>query len=138
MGKQILRPANSAMWLQVAAGVFLVTLGVTELSVHDAWFDGMFRGVSQPFGRDADALNIIASILELCGGVALLAVLFTRFPPALYRGLLIAVLAAWVLRILYHYVFTDFAEPDFLIWLNGLAFDAVFALVLGMFARGKG
>jgi phage shock protein PspC (stress-responsive transcriptional regulator) len=138
VAKQIIRQPSVGTWLQVATGVFFVTLGIAELSAQDAWFGGIFAGVSQPFGPEGDVVNVVASLVELVGGVGLLAMLFVPFSPGVYRGLIIATLVVWGLRVLYHRVFTDVAEPDPVLWLNAIALDLIVGFVLWMLAvRGR-
>jgi uncharacterized membrane protein YphA (DoxX/SURF4 family) len=123
--------------IRIFSGLFLIALGLTELNAQQAFLHGVFRGITQPFGADAGALNTIAALVELAAGLLLVAGLFLHIRGSVYRVVMIAVFIAWIGRIIYHSLFAGFMEPDFLLWLKGFSFDAVFAVVLWLLYSGK-
>jgi hypothetical protein len=126
-----------ALLIRVFAGLFLFSLGLVELNAQQAFLQGVFRGITQPFGADAGALNTIAALIELAAGIMLVASLFLSINASAYRILMLAVIVVWLGRIVYRYLFAGFVEPDFLLWLKGLSFDAVFAGVLWLMYGGR-
>jgi hypothetical protein len=124
-----------AKLLPVFSALFLIFLALVELNAQQAFFRGAFRGVSLPFGSDAGVLNTVASLIELAAGIVITATLFASVPQKVFHYVTLAVFIVWIARMGYFYIFAGFVEPDFLIWMKNLSFDAVFATVLWLTHR---
>lgn len=121
---------NSLFWMQLAIGVFFITLGIAGLAEYNTALNEFARAL----GGQSDLLEILIAILELAAGVVLVVALFT---PISSRALFIAcivILVLWGLWILSNHIVNNLAEPNFLVWLNRLALDVIPGIGIWMIA----
>jgi uncharacterized membrane protein YphA (DoxX/SURF4 family) len=116
--------------MQLAIGVFFITLGIAGLAEYNTALNEFARAL----GGQSDLLEILIAILELAAGVVLVVALFT---PISSRALFIAcivILVLWGLWILSNHIVNNLAEPNFLVWLNRLALDVIPGIGIWMIA----
>jgi hypothetical protein len=120
---------TGAFWLQLAVSIFLVTLGIAGLTKSTG---RLLRGGA--FFRGGE-FNTVASIIELAGGGTLLVVAVAGVYRRFFFWVGIALFALWLMLILEAFFMRGFLEPNFLLWLNRLAWYAVVAIALWIVAR---
>jgi hypothetical protein len=116
-------------WLQLVTCIFLITLGIvglTEGSRAALRNDGIFRG---------DSFRVIASIMELGGGVILLVALFAALRARFLFWVGVVLFALWLMLILEAFFMRGFLEPNSMIWANRLSWHGIPAVVLWIVAR---
>jgi uncharacterized membrane protein YphA (DoxX/SURF4 family) len=121
--------------LQIVLAVFLVTLGIVEITQWNSDLARLGRGISRVFGRPNSAFNLIVGIVELAAGVIVFLGLFFSVKTRLlyFATLVIAIL--WAVRIILGFFGQQAFEPDFVTWLNRLAADLVILLSLWLINR---
>lgn len=121
---------NSLFWMQLAIGVFFITLGVAGLAEYNTALNQLARA----FGGGSEFLEILIAVLELASGIVLVVALFT---PISSRALFVAcvvILVLWGLWIVYVHIVDNLAEPNFLVWLNRLSLDVIPGIGVWMIA----
>jgi hypothetical protein len=103
--------------LQLITGIYLVSLGVSDLIAYNSEWNQFARSVADAFGESGNALTVIISILEIAAGAVLIWVLFGRTSGRVVRLSCVVIAALWLIRVLVAYVFNDIFEPSFFTWL---------------------
>ena len=120
--------------LQIAAGLFLATLGIAGISHYDSNLNELGRAVTRFFGGRNDPTSLVIAIVQLVAGIAVLLALFV---PIRGRGLSLLTLAVAVLWAIYLVVVAvrSAFEPDLVSWLNTLAANLLILVSLWMVNR---
>ena len=114
---------NTGTLIQIAVGLFFITLGIVEIMAYNSGASEFIRSVSKAFGGKNDILSLIIAILELVAGIMILGSIFV---PVQQRLVFIATFAIgifWLVKIILSYFLNNFVEPNFFIWLNRLSVD---------------
>lgn len=121
--------------LQFVVGVFLLTLGISELVEYNSELNQFARSMSRAFGGSGSVLPVIIALVEILAGGLLLAALFTPVPGAavFWSSIVIAVL--WIVRVIVAYVLNNPFEPTVLVWLVGFSRELIPGLVIWTVGR---
>lgn len=120
--------------LQVAAGLFLATLGIAGIAHWDSDLNELGRAVTRFFGGRNDPTALVIAIVELVAGVAVLLALFLPVKGRALSLLTLVVAALWAIYVVVTAIRGAF-EPDFVSWLNTLAADILILVSLWMVNR---
>jgi hypothetical protein len=120
--------------LQVAAGLFLATLGIAGIAHWDSDLNELGRAVTRFFGGRSDPTSLVIAIVELVAGVAILLALFVPVKGKALSFLTLIVAVLWAIYLVVVAVRSAF-EPDFVSWLNTLATDVLVLVSLWMVNR---
>jgi uncharacterized membrane protein YphA (DoxX/SURF4 family) len=121
--------------LQIVVAVFLITLGLIGIIHYNSDLAQLGRGMSKLFGRANNPLNLIVAIVELVAGVIVLAGVFMAVKSRLLYAATLVIAILWIIQIIISFFASNFAEPDFIVWLNRLAADLVVLLSLWVINR---
>lgn len=121
---------NSLFWMQLAIGVFFITLGIAGLAEYNTALNELSRAL----GAQSDLLEILIAILELAAGVVLVVALFTPISSRVLFIGCIVILVLWGFWILSNHIVNNLAEPNVLVWLNRLALDVIPGIGIWMIA----
>jgi hypothetical protein len=121
--------------LQIVVGVFLITLGLIGIIHYNSDLAQFGRGMGKLFGRSGNPLNMIVAIVELGAGVIVFAGLFLAVKSKLLYSATLVIALLWIIQIVISFFAANFAEPDFIVWLNRLAADLVVLLSLWLINR---
>lgn len=121
--------------LQLVVGVFLLTLGISELVEYNSELNQFARSMSRAFGGSGSVLPVIIALIEILAGGLLLGSLFTPVPAAavFWSSIVIAVL--WIVHVIVAYVLNDPFEPTLLMWLVGFSRELIPGLVIWTVGR---
>lgn len=108
---------NPLFLLQLITGIYLLSLGVSELVEYNSEWNQFARSVASAFGEGGDVLTVVIAILEIAAGAILIWALFARPSGGVVRTSCLVIAALWLLRVLVAYVFNDILEPSFFSWL---------------------
>ncbi|MFO7781575.1 MAG: hypothetical protein R6W94_08085 [Spirochaetia bacterium] len=127
--------SSPVVLLQLVVGVFLLTLGISELVEYNSELNQFARSMSRAFGGSGSVLPVIIALIEILAGGLLLAALFTPVPGAavFWSSIVIAVL--WIVRVIVSYVLRDPLEPTLLVWLVGFSHELIPGLVIWTVGR---
>lgn len=123
------KSAEVTFLLQLFAGIFLITTGILGIIHYNSDFQQFGRAVNSLFGKSNNPLNLILAIVELAGGIIITLKLFVALGKQLMTIATLAVIAVWIIKAVMAYFTKDIFEPDFIIWLNGLAAYVLFIMV---------
>ena len=121
--------------LQLITGLALFLIGLLAIVNYNTTGREVQRFLSQTFGGESDALDLVLGILLAVSGVL---VAVTTVMPLERKALLISAIVAlviWVVRIVLVYFAGDIAEPDFLTWFAPLVKDLVVLSALWIVCR---
>ena len=121
--------------LQIVVAIFLITLGLIAIVHYNTDMARLGRGMNKLFGRANDPLNLVVAIAEIVAGVIVFAGVFLAVRSRLLYGATLVIAILWIIQIILSFFASNFAEPDFLIWLNRLAADLVVLLSLWVINR---
>lgn len=121
--------------LQIVVAVFLVTLGLIAIIHYNSDMARFGRGMNKLFGRSNDPLNLVVAIVEVVAGVIVFAGVFFAVQSRLLYAATMIIAILWIIQIILSFFASNFAEPDFIIWLNRLAADLVVLLSLWLINR---
>jgi hypothetical protein len=121
--------------LQIVVAVFLVTLGLIAIIHFNSDLARFGRGMNRLFGRGNDPLNLVVAIIEVVAGVIVFAGVFFAVQSKLLYAATLVIAILWIIQIILSFFASNFAEPDFIIWLNRLAADLVVLLSLWLINR---
>ena len=121
--------------LQIVVAVFLITLGLMGIIHYNSDLAQFGRGLSKVFGRTNNPMNIIVAIVELVAGVIVFAGFFLAVKSKLLYTATLVIAVFWIIQIIISFFASNFAEPDFIVWLNRLAADLVVLLSLWIINR---
>jgi hypothetical protein len=121
--------------LQIVVAVFLVTLGLIAIVHYDSDPARLGRGMNRLFGRANNPLNLVVAIIEVVAGVIVFAGVFFAVQSKLLYAATLVIAVLWIIQIILSFFASNFAEPDFIIWLNRLAADLVVLLSLWVINR---
>ena len=121
--------------LQIVVAVFLITLGLIGIIHYNSDLAQLGRGMNKIFGRANNPLNLIVAIVELVAGVIVFAGVFMAVKSKLLYAATLVIAVLWIIQIIISFFASNFAEPDFIVWLNRLAADLVVLLSLWVINR---
>ena len=121
--------------LQIVVAVFLITLGLIGIIHYNSDLAQLGRGMNKIFGRANNPLNLIVAIVELVAGVIVFAGVFMALKSKLLYAATLVIAVLWIIQIIISFFASNFAEPDFIVWLNRLAADLVVLLSLWVINR---
>ena len=121
--------------LQLVVGVFLLTLGISELVEYNSELSQFARSMSRAFGGSGSVLPVIVALIEILAGGLLIAALFTPVPGGVVFWSSIVIAVLWIVRVIVAYVLNDPFEPTVLFWLVGFSRELIPALVIWMVGR---
>jgi hypothetical protein len=121
--------------LQIVVAVFLITLGLITIIHYNSDMARLGRGMNKLFGRSGDPLNLVVAIVEIVAGVIVFAGVFFAVRSRLLYGATLVIAILWIIQIILSFFASNFAEPDFIVWLNRLAADLVVLLSLWLINR---
>ncbi|MCK5674925.1 MAG: hypothetical protein KAH95_16210 [Spirochaetales bacterium] len=121
--------------IQIAVGLFFITLGILEIAAYNSGASELTRSVSRAFGGKSDIMSIIFAILELVSGLIILGSIFVTVQQKLVFIASFAIGIFWLIKIIMAYFMSNFMEPDFLVWLNRLAIDLLVLASVWMINR---
>lgn len=130
MAKRSAFTLDSAFFLQLSLGLFFLSLGIMGLGNYNS----KLSEVARFFGRN-DGLRIVASIVELVMGGLLVLGLFFSVSSGLAKIFSFALFGLWAVYILYYFFFNNIFEPDFIPWLQEVAWRSVILCSLWMVGR---
>jgi hypothetical protein len=121
--------------LQIVVAVFLITLGLIAIIHYNSDLARFGRGMNKLFGRANNPMNLVVAIVEIIAGVIVFAGVFFAVQSKLLYGATLVIAILWIIQIILSFFASNFAEPDFFIWLNRLAADLVVLLSLWLINR---
>jgi hypothetical protein len=121
---------SSVFFLQLALGLFFLSLGILGLVSHDSSWSELRRA----FGRN-DSMELIISIAELVAGGILILGLFVSIAGDTQRIVSLCLFGLWALYLVVTYFMNGFAEPDFAPWLYEVSMRAV--ILVGLWVIGR-
>jgi len=121
--------------LQIVVAVFLITLGLIGIIHYNSDLAQLGRGMNKIFGRANNPMNLIVAIVELVAGVIVFAGVFMAVKSKLLYAATLVIAVLWIIQIIISFFASNFAEPDFIVWLNRLAADLVVLLSLWVINR---
>ena len=121
--------------LQLVVGVFLLTLGISQLVEYNSELNQFARSMSRAFGGSGSVLPVIVALNEILAGGLLIAALFTPVPGGVVFWSSIVIAVLWIVRVIVSYVLNDPFEPTFLLWLVGFSRELIPALVIWTVGR---
>jgi uncharacterized membrane protein YphA (DoxX/SURF4 family) len=129
------RWSNPLVILQLLTGVYLLSLGLSELVTYSSEVNQFARSVSRAFGGSGSVLPVIVAILEIAAGVLLIWGLFGSVSGRLLYLATMAIAALWVVRVLVAFVFNEPLEPRFLTWLTRVTGELIPGIVVWTVGR---
>jgi hypothetical protein len=121
--------------MQIIVAVFLFTLGVIGVMEWSSSAAQFGRGLTRLFGGANNPVNLIVAILELGAGVIVFAALFITVKSRIIYILTFIIAVLWIVEIIIGFFAYGAFEPDFVVWLNRLAADAIILLALWLINR---
>ena len=127
---------ETVLLLQIAAGLYLLTLGIAGIAGYSSDWSEAVRSVTRFFGGKNDPTSLIVAIVELVAGIVVLGALFL---PTRSRAISLATLviaALWLLYLVVVAISTaSGSDFNFVIWLNSLTADILVLVSLWMVSR---
>ncbi len=130
MAKRSAFALDSLFFLQLSLGLFFLALGIMGL----ADYNSKLSEVARFFGRN-DGLRIVVSLVELVMGGLLVLGLFLSVSSGLAKIFSLALFGLWAVYILYYFFFNNLFEPDFLPWLQEVAWRSIVLCSLWIVGR---
>ena len=119
--------ATSGRWggplvlLQAVSGVYLATLGVSELFAHRSQLNQFARSLSATFQGGGSLFPTLVAVVELAVGALLLWALFLRVSNRAVYISCLAIVPLSLIRVVVPYLFRAPFEPTILSWLTRFA-----------------
>jgi len=121
--------------LQIVVTAYLITLGLVGLIQWDSGAAQLGRGLNRVFGGSNNPVSLIVPIVELAAGVIVLAGVFVQVRGRLLFAATLVIAILWLFQIIVSFFARDIFEPNFWVWLNGLAADLIVLLALWLVNR---
>jgi uncharacterized membrane protein YphA (DoxX/SURF4 family) len=121
--------------LQIVVAAYLITLGLVGLIQWDSGAAQLGRGLNRVFGGSNNPVSLIVPIVELAAGVIVLAGVFVQVRGRLLFAATLVIAILWLFQIIVSFFARDIFEPNFWVWLNGLAADLIVLLALWLVNR---
>lgn len=121
--------------LQIVVAAYLITLGLVGLIQWDSGAAQFGRGLNRAFGGSNNPVSLIVPIVELAAGVIVLAGVFVQVRGRLLFAATLLIAILWLFQIIVSFFARDIFEPNFWVWLNGLAADLIVLLALWLVNR---
>ena len=129
------RWSNPLVILQLVTGIYLLSLGLSEIVSYSSELNQFARSVSHAFGGSGSVLPVIVAIIEIAAGVLLIWGLFGFVSGRLLYPATMAIAALWVVRVLVAFVFNEPLEPTFLTWLARVTGELIPGIVIWTVGR---
>lgn len=130
MAKRSSFTIDSLFFLQLSLGLFFLALGILGLTNYNSKLSEIARFL----GRN-DGLRIVTSVIELVMGGILVLGLFLSVSSGLARIFSFALFGLWAAYVLYYFFFNNLFKPDFIPWLQEVAWRSVILVSLWVVGR---
>lgn len=130
MARRVTFALSSVFFLQLALGLFFLSLGILGLQGHASRGSEFMRWL----GRNDD-LQLVVSIAQVAAGAILVLGLFISLSGEVQRIVSLSLFGLYALYIAMVYFINGFAEPDFLPWLYEVSMRSV--VLVGLWVIGR-
>ena len=123
------KSVGTGFWLQLFAGIFLITAGVLGIIHYNSNLQQFGRAINELFGKSNNPLTLVFAIIELAVGIVFVLNCLFTMSRTLISLSAIVIIIVWIIRTIMTYFTASIFEPDFIIWLNGVASNLLFIIV---------